>query len=386
MRVYLDNNATTPVHPRVLDAVHEALRDVFGNASSIHKEGQTARRLFEHARESVALLIGATAREIVFTSGGTESNNAAIFGAVSGTTRHHIVTTGIEHPSVAEPIAELERRGHEVTVVPPERNGRVQADAVIAALRPGTRLAAMMLANNETGVLQPVAEVGAVCRQRGIHFHCDAVQAIGRIPVDVNALQVDTLSSSAHKLHAPKGIGALYVRQGLPLDRFLLGGSQERRRRAGTENVPLSIAFGVAAELAMETASEQIAALRDDFERSLQSRFSVTINGASVPRLPNTSSVTFHGGDSEGIVIGLDLAGIAVSTGSACSSGRVEPSHILLAMGLTSDEARSTVRFSLSRFTTAEEMGRALKVLQEVVPRSIRVSADREAPAANLHG
>ena len=379
MRIYLDNNATTPIHPRVLDALTEALRDVYGNASSIHKEGQSARRRFEEARESVARLIGATAREVVFTSGGTESNNAAIFGAVAGPGRHHVVTTAIEHPSVLEPIGELERRGHEVTRVSPDRNGRVSAESVIDAMRPDTRLVAMMLANNETGVIQPVAEVGAVCRERGVHLHSDAVQAIGKIPVDVNALNVDTLASSAHKLHAPKGIGALYVRNGLTLDRFVFGGSQERRRRAGTENVPLAVAFGVAAEVAMDNASREIAALRNRFERGVAAGFSppmsITINGASVPRLPNTSSVTFHNADSEGLVIGLDLAGVAVSTGSACSSGRVEPSRILLAMGLTSDEARSTVRFSLSRFTTAAEIDRALEVLREVVPRSVTISA-----------
>lgn len=378
MRVYLDNNATTPLDPRVLDALTEALKDVYGNASSIHKEGQTARRRIEDARDSVARLIGATAREVVFTSGGTESNNAAIFGAAGTGTRHHIVTTAIEHPSVAEPVAELARRGHEVTTVAAERTGRVSADAVIAALRPDTRLVTMMLANNETGVMQRVAEVGAVCRERGIHFHCDAVQGVGKIPVDVNALNVDTLSASAHKLHAPKGIGALYVRQRLSLDRYLLGGAQERRRRAGTENVPLAIAFGVAAEIAPHT--DEVRRLRDVFElglRRLAAAF--TINGDSVERLPNTSNVTFHGADSEGIVIGLDLAGIAVSTGSACSSGRIEPSPVLLAMGLSAEDARSTVRFSLSRFTTEAEIARTIEVLGEVVPRSVTISAASHA-------
>ena len=250
MRVYLDNNATTPVHPAVLDALQHALAEVYGNASSIHKEGQTARRAIENARESVASLVGATAREIIFTSGGTESNNAAIFGAVGGNGRHHIVTTAIEHPSVVEPFQELERRGHRVTVVPPARNGEVPAGAIIDAIDPDTRLVALMLANNETGVIQPVEEVARACRERGIHIHCDAVQAIGKIDVDVQALGVDTLSMSAHKLHAPKGVGALYVRKGLSLEGFILGGAQERRRRAGTENVPLAVAFGVAAEVA----------------------------------------------------------------------------------------------------------------------------------------
>jgi cysteine desulfurase len=372
MRVYLDNNATTPVHPAVLDALREAFADVYGNASSIHKEGQMARRRIESARDSVARLIGATSREIVFTSGGTESNNAAIFGAVPATGRHHIVTTAIEHPSVREPVEELARRGHEVTTITPERTGEVSAARLIDALRPDTRLFTMMLANNETGVIQPVAEVAAVCRERGIHVHCDAVQAIGKIDVDVEKLGVDTLAISAHKLHAPKGIGALYVRKNLTLERYILGGAQERRRRAGTENVPLAIAFGVAADLAME--HPDIASLRDRFEKQL-SGFPITINGASVRRLPNTSSVTFHGSDAEGIVIGLDLNGVAVSTGSACSSGRVEPSHVLLAMGMSTEDARSTVRFSLSRFTTADEVDRAVALLREIVPRAQRAAA-----------
>jgi cysteine desulfurase len=371
MRVYLDNNATTPIHPAVLDALREALADVYGNASSIHKEGQTARRRIEEARESVARLIGATAREIVFTSGGTESNNAAIFGAVPSSGRHHIVTTAIEHPSVLEPVQELERRGHQVTVVPSERTGEVRADRVIDAIRPNTHLVTMMLANNETGVIQPVADVARVCRQHGIHFHCDAVQAAGKIDVNVEALGVDTLSMSAHKLHAPKGVGALYVRKGLILERYLLGGAQERRRRAGTENVPLAIAFGVAAEVATERFD--IGALRDRLE-GLLSGLPMTINGASARRLPNTSSITFAGADAEGVVIGLDLAGVAISTGSACSSGRVEPSRVLLAMGLSPEEARSTVRISLSRFTTAEEVDRAAALVREVVLRTERVA------------
>jgi cysteine desulfurase len=377
-RVYLDNNATTAVHPAVLEALRESLRDVYGNASSIHKEGQTARRSIEDARESVALLIGATAREIVFTSGGTESNNAAIFGAVAGGDRHHIVTTAIEHPSVLEPAAELERRGHAVTVVAPAASGEVPASAVLDALRDDTRLVAMMLANNETGVVQPVAEVARVCRERGIHLHCDAVQGAGKIDLDVRALGADTLALSAHKLHAPKGIGALYVRASLALDRHMFGGAQERRRRAGTENVPLAAAFGVAAELACANGyRDRMRALRDRLERAIGASVDMTVNGAAAPRVPNTSSITFRDADAEGIVIGLDLSGVAVSTGSACSSGRVEPSHVLLAMGLTPDQARGTVRFSLSRFTTEEEIERTVELVQEIVPRALRSAAAR---------
>jgi cysteine desulfurase len=369
MRIYLDNNATTPIHPDVLRVLEGSLRDVFGNASSIHKEGQAARRVIEDARESVAHLIGATAREIVFTSGGTESNNAAIFGASAQGRRSHIVTSAIEHPSVAEPVRELEKRGCEVTYVSPSRRGDVSASDVINALRDDTTLVTVMMANNETGVVQPVAEIGRACRERGIHFHVDAVQAAGKIDVDVAAIACDTLALSAHKMHAPKGIGALYVRKGLALASHLLGGAQERRRRAGTENVPLAAAFGAAAALAADPAPRaRVAALRDQFE----SLIAGVINGRDATRVPNTSNVTFPNADGEGIVIGLDLAGVAVSTGSACSSGRVEPSAVLLAMGLTPDEARSTVRFSLSRMTTEEEIGRAVGVVNKVVPRCVR--------------
>ena len=366
MRIYLDNNATTAVHPEVLRVLEEAMRDTYGNASSIHREGQAARRVIEDARESVARLIRATAREVIFTSGGTESNNAAIFGAVAAGSRFHIVTSEIEHPSVAEAIRELERRGCEVSRVAPSRSGVVAASDVLAAVRDDTKLVAVMWANNETGVIQPVEEIGRFCRERGIHFHCDAVQAAMKVPIDVSF--VDTLSLSAHKLHAPKGIGALYVRRGLALSTHLHGGAQERRRRPGTENVPLAAAFGAAC--ALPSAASHMAALRDRLENSLSGDF--TINGRDVTRLPNTSNVTFHGADGEGIVIALDLAGVAVSTGSACSSGRVEPSPVLLAMGLTPEDAKATVRFSLSRFTTEAEIDRVAQLVREVLPRCLR--------------
>jgi cysteine desulfurase len=367
-RIYLDNNATTAIHPDVLRVLEESLRDVYGNASSIHKEGQRARQVIEDARESVARLIGAPARDVVFTSGGTESNNAAIFGAVTHERRHHIVTTTIEHPSVAEAVAELERRGNRVTRVAPSRSGAVGASEVIDAIEADTRVVTVMLANNETGVIQPVAEIARACRELGIHFHCDAVQGVGKIDVDVDALGCDTLSISAHKIHAPKGIGALYVRRGLTLRSHIVGGAQERRRRAGTENVPLAAAFGAAATVASDGSWRPgIAAMRDRFESELRKSFDVTINGGSAERVPTTSSSTFSGVDAEGLVIALDLNGVAVSTGSACSSGRVEPSAVLLAMGLSPEEARSTVRFSMSRFTKAEEVDRTIELLREVV-------------------
>jgi cysteine desulfurase len=372
MRIYLDNNATTQVHPDVLSILDDTLRNVYGNASSIHKEGQTARQVIEDARDSVARLVGATARDIIFTSGGTESNNAAIFGALSAPGIHHIVTTAIEHPSVAEPVAELARRGHDVTIVPPSRDGVVDARAVIDAMRKETRLVAVMFANNETGVIQQLSEIGRAARERGIHMHTDAVQAAGKVDIDVEALNVDTLSLAAHKMHAPKGIGALYVRRGTTMQSHLLGGAQERRRRPGTENVPFAAAFGVAATLASDAKPRaEVRALRDRFESMLEP-MGVTINGARVERLPNTSSVTFPGGDGEGIVIALDLLGVAASTGSACSSGRVEPSKILLAMGLTPEEAKSTVRFSLSRFTTAAEIEMTVSLLSDTLSRAQR--------------
>lgn len=370
-RIYLDNNATTAIHPDVMLVLEKSLRDVFGNASSVHQEGQRARQVIEDARESVGSLIGATARDVVFTSGGTESNNAAIFGAVPHAGRHHIVTTMIEHPSVAEAVTELERRGHRVTRVPPARSGEVSATAVIKAIEPDTRLVSVMLANNETGVIQPVGEIARVCRERGVHFHCDAVQGAGKIKIDVDEIGCDTLSLSAHKMHAPKGVGALYVRRGLTLSSHIVGGAQERRRRAGTENVPLAAAFGTAAKLASPFGNE----LRDRFEVSLSSSFDVVINGASAPRLPNTTSATFRNVDAEGLVIAMDLSGVAVSTGSACSSGRVEPSGVLLAMGLSAEEAKSTVRFSMSRFTTAGELDRVVGLLADAVPRCTHMSS-----------
>lgn len=374
MRIYLDNNATTAPHPDVLDVLARSLTDAFGNPSSIHKEGQSARRLLEESRESVARLIGAEAREVVFTSGGTESNNAAIFGVAGERTRLHIVTTSIEHPAALAPVRELERRGASTTVVAPSRNGRVEAGAVIDAIGPDTKLVSVMLANNETGVVQPVEEIGRACRERGVHFHCDAVQGAGKMAIDVREIHCDTLSLSAHKLHAPKGIGALYVRRGLTLAPLLFGGAQERRRRAGTENAPLAAAFGAAAELARdESAWARMASLRDRLETSLPSPgVSIVVNGVDAPRLPNTSNLTFPGVDAESLVMALDLAGFAVSTGSACSSGRIEPSPVLLAMGLSSDDAKSTIRVSLSRLTTESEIDAFVAAAEEALGRCRR--------------
>jgi cysteine desulfurase len=376
MRIYLDNNATTPVDPAVLDALQRALRDSYGNASSIHKEGQTARRTLEQAREEVAALIGATAREIVFTSGGTESNNAALFGRIGSRQGAHLVTTAIEHPSILEAVNVLKQRGADVTTVGCGTSGRVQEAEMISAIRPDTNLVTMMLANNETGVIQPVAAVARHCREMGVPFHCDAVQAVGKIAVDVKTLEVDTLSISAHKFHGPKGIGALYVRSGTTLEPFVVGGSQERRRRAGTENAPLAAGFGVAATLARNADSARIAVLRDSLEENLRAGGrAVVFNGAGEERLPNTSNATFRGADGEALVIGLDLNGVAVSTGSACSSGRVEASDVLLAMGLPEQVARGTIRISLSRFTTAQQIERIVELIAILLPKTIGAAA-----------
>ncbi|HVR44607.1 MAG TPA: cysteine desulfurase family protein [Thermoanaerobaculia bacterium] len=377
MRIYLDNNATSPIHPVVHEAMSEALRSEFGNPSSVHREGQMARRALENARESVASLIGAAPREIVFTSGGTESNNAAIFGLVSPAKRSHIVTTSIEHPSALEPVRTLEQRGCRITRVGCDRRGRVDSGEMIAALGPETALVVMMLANNETGVVQPVEPVSRACRERGIPLHCDAVQAAGRIALDVESLGADTVALSAHKIQGPKGIGALWVRSGLTLEPLVVGGAQERRRRAGTESVPLAVGFGAAARLAGDPAGrERMAGLRERFEsRVLAAIPDASINGGDARRIPNTSSLRFAGADAEALVIALDLRGIAVSTGSACSSGRVEPSRVLIEMGLSEEDAASSIRISLGWRTTTEEIDRLVSTLEQIVPENRRASA-----------
>lgn len=381
--IYFDNNATTRIHPEVLSVVHRHLDETWGNPSSVHHPGRLARRAIEEAREQVAGLIGADPGEVVFTSGGTEANNAAIFGRALGRDpkRFHIVTTTIEHPAVRSVVASLESRGFPVSWISPDRTGRVAAAAVIDAIQQETGLVTMMLANNETGVIQPVGELGNVCRERGIPFHTDAVQAVGKIRVDVDALGVDSVAISAHKFYGPKGIGALYVRKGSTLESFVVGGSQERRRRGGTENVPLAAGLGKAADIAreaLENDEETVRVLRNELERRVAREIrNVVINGRDAARLPNTSSLRLEGCDAESVVIGLDLEGACVSAGSACSSGRVEPSKVLVEMGLTPEQARSTIRVSLCRTTTAGEVDRFVELLQRVV------EASREAGAVS---
>jgi len=382
MRIYLDNNATTPIHPAILESLGGWMRETFGNASSVHAEGQRARQLLEEARDQVAGLLGAVPREVLFTSGGTESNNAALFGSLLPSSSVHIVSSAIEHPSVLAVLEKLRQRGNHITLVPPRLDGSVDPDRFRDALTSETRLATLMLANNETGVVQDVVAVAAECRARGIFIHCDAVQAAGKIDLDVEALGVDTLAISGHKLHAPKGVGALYVRSGSSMRALMVGGAQERRRRAGTENVPLAAALGAAATLATKEKSAQIqvAELRDRIETIARERLGAVVNGSGTRRLPNTTNLRFTDCDAEGLVIGLDLSGIAISTGSACSSGRVEPSHVLIGMGLSEEDAASSIRVSLSRFSTAEEIERFLTVLEEAVPKH------RKARSAGTNG
>lgn len=383
MRIYLDNNATTAIHPAALEAVADALRLGPGNASSVHREGQSARRLLEESRDAIASHLAATPREIVFTSGGSESNNAAIFGLVGSGNLSHIVTTSIEHPSVSEPIRELEARGCSVTRVGCRSDGAVDADAVIAALRDETKLVAVILAHNETGVIQPVEKIAAEARARGIAVHVDAVQALGKLSLRVSDLNADTVSLSAHKFHGPQGIGALWIRTGRTLDPLIRGGAQERRRRAGTEPFALAAGFAAAVGAIDFEDVERVRALRDRFERRLLEAVpAARVNGRDAKRLPNTANIVCPGGDGEAIQIALDLRGIAISTGSACSSGRVEPSRVLLAMGLSVEDAKSSIRISLGRTNTEEEIDRALAALVEV----IGIQTARAATAAGERG
>lgn len=371
-RAYLDNNATTPVLPTVLEAMLPFYREQFGNASSIHHHGQQTRAAVESAREQVAALLGCRSAEVVFTSGGTEADNLAIFGITrSG---DHVITSTIEHHAVLNACKRLEALGCEVTYLPVDGSGRIDLDDLRRAIRPTTRLITIMMANNETGVLQPVDQIGRVAADADVYFHTDAVQAAGKIPLDVSAIGCDLLSISGHKIHAPQGIGALYVRRGTLLQPLLYGGRHERSRRAGTENVPGIVGFGIAARLAREGFDngevERIRTLRDRLETTiLQEIESTAVNSGSAPRVPNTSSIYFDFIEGEALVIALDLKGVAVSTGAACSSGAIEPSHVLTAMGLSADRARASLRFSLGKQTTSGDVDLLLSVLPETVGR-----------------
>lgn len=375
--VYLDHNATTPLDPRVREAMLPWLGGRHGNPSSIHRFGQAAKNAVEEAREKVAALLGARPPEIVFTASGTEANNAVVFDVARRAGRGHLVISAIEHPSVREAAARLQREGFEVTRVSPGADGAVPAAAAVAALRPDTVLVSLMLANNELGTLQPVAEVAAACRERGVPVLCDAVQAVGKIPVSVHALGVDYLTLGAHKFHGPLGAAALWVKRGTEIAGYLVGGSQERRRRAGTENVPAIVGLGEAAAVVLDEGparTAHLAALRDRFEAGLGIIPGAVLHCAGSPRLPNTSHVAFPGAEGEALLIRLDLAGFAVSTGSACSSGTVEPSKTLLAIGLSPEEALSSLRVSFGVPNTFEEVDAFLETLAREVAELRRLS------------
>jgi len=371
-RVYLDNNATTPVLPEVLEAMRPYFAEHFGNASSIHHHGQETRAAVERARESVAALFGCRPSEVVFTSGGTEGDNLAI----SGLTRagDHVISSTIEHHAVLNSCKHLEAMGSEVTYVPVDSRGRLDPDDVRRGLRPNTRLITIMMANNETGVLQPVEEIGKIAAEADVYFHTDAVQAAGKVPIEVKHLGCDLLSISGHKLHAPQGVGAIYVGKGTLLQPMFYGGSHERSRRAGTENVPGIIGLGKAAELAREALERgdlaRMSAMRDRIEQTILSAVDATgVNGEGAPRVPNTTNIHFDYIEGEALVIALDLKGLAVSTGAACSSGAIEPSHVLTAMGLPPEIARASLRFSLGKQNTADDIQFALDLVPQTVAR-----------------
>jgi cysteine desulfurase len=399
-RVYLDYNATTPVDPQVLDAMLPYFSVDFANASSIHTPGQRARAAVETARERVAALIGAKPQEIVFTSGGTESDNHAIFGVInslvaqpilavhsSPPTPPHIITPPIEHEAVLNACQAAEKQGVSVTYLPVDREGQVDPESVRQAIRPETSLITIMHANNELGTVQPLEEIGHIAKEHKIYFHTDAVQSAGKIPIDVNALDVDLLSLSGHKLYAPKGVGALYVRSGTRLRQFLYGGHHQRGFRPGTENVAGIVGLGKAAEIArnsLSSGAQRVSALRDQLERGLLERVpQIRVNGGHASRTPNTTNIQFAGIDGEALVIALDLKGLACSVGAACSSGAVEPSHVLTAIGLSQEEAKSSLRFSLGRHTTQSEIDFALEVIPATVAqlRALSPTYRREVAA-----
>ena len=379
-RVYFDNNATTPLAPEVFEVMRPYLLENYGNASSIHWFGQRAKAGVEKAREQVARLLNARSSEIVFTSGGTESDNAAILGIVEAARgeRKHVVTTAIEHPAVLSTAKALEKRGVSVTYVRVGASGVIDPADVLTALRPETVLISVMHANNELGTIQPLEEIGRMARERDIYFHTDAVQSIGRIPLDVEKLGADLLALSAHKLNGPQGVGALYVRKGTILRPLLHGGHHERDRRPGTENVAGIVGLGAAAEMARAHLAEEhrrVAALRDRLEAGVLSSVPrVAVNGDRTHRVPTTTNLMFDYIEGEGLVIAMDLRGIACSTGSACSSGSLEPSHVLSAIGRKPEQARASIRFSLGRFNTDEEVDVALKILPGVVEQLRAVS------------
>ena len=376
MRIYFDYNATTPLAPEAIDAVTATTRDLFGNPSSVHTFGQQAKATLDQARSSVATLIGGDPLEVVFTSGGTESDNFAIRGvaeALEPTKRRHLITTAIEHEAVLNTVKALARHGWRTTILPVDQSGIVNPDRLREVITDDTALVSVMHANNEIGTIQPIAEMAAIAHEHGALMHSDGVQSTGKIRVDVRSLGVDLFSISAHKFNGPKGTGALWIRRGTRLHAMQTGGKHERNRRAGTENVPAIAGMGAAASVAaakLDRESARVAALRDRLETGiLQAVEGTAVNGARDRRVPNTTNISFDRVEAESLLIALDLEGIAVSTGSACSSGTLEPSHVLRAMGFPSHRTQNSLRFSLGLFSTAEEVDRVVEVLPRLVEK-----------------
>lgn len=374
-RIYLDYAATTPTDPEVVEAMLPYLSDAFGNPSSIHSFGQEAKAAIEEARDKISALIGARSEEIVFTSGGAEADNFALKGIAYASEKrgNHIITTAIEHHAVMETCKFLERRGFKVTYLPVDSYGLVEPEDVKRAITDKTILISVMHANNEVGTIEPIVEIGRSARERGIPFHTDAVQTVGHIPVNVDELGVDLLAMSAHKLYGPKGVGALYIRKGTKLIPFMHGGEQERRRRAGTENVPAIVGFGKAAEIAqreMDGEVKRLIPLRDKLIKGLIGRIKhIRLNGHPTRRLPNNVNVSIGFVEGESMLLNLDLEGIAASTGSACSSSILQPSHVLLALGLSHELAHGSLRFSLGRESTEDDIDRVLEILPQIVAK-----------------
>ncbi|WP_041638051.1 cysteine desulfurase family protein [Anoxybacillus flavithermus] len=375
-RIYLDHAATSPVHPQVVEAMVPYMTTYFGNPSSIHSFGRETRRALDEAREIIAKTIGAKANEIIFTSGGTEADNLAIIGVAMANRERgrHIITTSVEHHAVLNTCKYLQKQGFDVTYLPVDEHGIISVEQLKSALRDDTVLVSIMFGNNETGVLQPIHDIGQLLRDHDVYFHTDAVQAYGLVPIDVHELGIDSLSVSSHKINGPKGVGFLYVREGVRLTPHIYGGEQERKRRAGTENVPGIVGLQKAAELAQQTMSEK-RALYEQFQRIMLMTFEregidYAVNGHETNRLPHVLNVAFFGTNVEALLVNLDLAGIAASSGSACTAGSIDPSHVLVAMyGNESDRIRSSVRFSFGYGNTLEQVERAAYDIAKIVKR-----------------
>jgi cysteine desulfurase len=369
MRVYLDNGATTRVHDEVAQTVLRYMIEEFGNASSLHKFGQDASKALESARATIAKSIKALPEEIVFTSGGTESDNLAIKGAAYANKGGHIITTKIEHHAVLHTCQELEKEGYKVTYLGADKEGFVDIHELEKSITPKTFLVSIMHANNELGTIEPVEEIGNICKKHNVHFHTDAVQALTKIPIDVRKMNLDMLSASAHKIHGPKGVGFLYLRKGVKIHRMMDGGSQEYKMRAGTENVAGAVGFAKAVEIASEKDIEKMRKTRDRLIAGLLQIPNTQLNGAREKRLCNNVNISFHFVEGEALLLSLNDKGIAVSTGSACSSKSLTPSHVLVAIGLRPEIAHGSIRFTLSKYTTEDEIDYTIKTVREVVER-----------------